>query len=650
MAPRVERKLAAILAADVVGYSRLVGADEAGTIARLKALRKELIEPLVAEHRGRIVKLMGDGALVEFPSAVDAVECAVAIQKGVSEREAIKPEDRRIAFRIGINIGDIIIEGDDILGDGVNVAARLEALAEPGGICVARNVHNQVKAKLALPFAPMGEHRVKNIAEPVEVWRVALDGVATAPAARRLAASWPTTRWLMPALAALLALVFLGGIWHLWPGAPPPKGRPAMAVLPFDNLGGDEATGRLADGITEDIITDLARFRDLDVIARNSTAIYKGKPIDIRQVGKDLNAAYVLEGSIQRQGDSVRVTGQLIDAGTGAHVWSERWDRPAEDVFAVQTEVAEKVAAALGGSLTMGQISRAELERAKRLRPNDLTAYDYFQLGKELKATYSNIDQGIDYLTKAVTLDPQLARAYSVRAWLHNFSIAFGADAASALQRMIADAEKAVALDPQDCELVATLAFARGLFQGRWAEADAQFRSAVEMCPANSHTLILAACGLAAIGKAEEGAGFADRALRLDPRMTPANLSGAKDAYYMARRYEDTIDAVMRMPEEHRGRDFVGDACRQLRPARQNGRGCGGQGQAAEGLPQRFGGAGSQRGLRLRTRGRRGVVCRRLSGRGPASVHDSGGDRGLPGAQTAARVRGRAGCEILISG
>jgi tetratricopeptide (TPR) repeat protein len=209
----------------------------------------------------------------------------------------------------------------------------------------------------------------------------------------------------------------------------------------------------------------------------------------------------------------------------------------------------------LGGDLTMGQITRAELERAKRLRPNDLTAYDYFQLGKESKATFSNIDQGIDYLTKAITLDPQLARAYSVRAWLHNFSIAFGVDAAPALQRMIADAEKAVALDPEDCESLGTLAYARGLFQSRWAEAEKLFRSSVEMCPANSHTLILAASGFSFLGKAEEGASFADRALRLDPRMTPANLSGAKDAYYMARRYEDTIDAVMRMPEEHRGRD-----------------------------------------------------------------------------------------------
>jgi TolB-like protein/class 3 adenylate cyclase/tetratricopeptide (TPR) repeat protein len=554
MVPRVERKLAAILAADVVGYSRLVSADEAGTIARLRALRKQFIEPLIAEYRGRVVKLMGDGALVEFASAVDAVECAVAIQNGVAEREAAEPEDRRIQFRIGINVGDIIVEDGDILGDGVNVAARLEGLAEPGGICIARNVHNQVRAKLALAFEPMGQHRVKNIAEPVETFRVALDGVARAPVASRLpAAGARVSRWLMPALGALVALVLAGGVWHFWPGEPPPQGKPAIAVLPFDNLGGNDATARLADGITEDIITDLARFRDLDVIARNSIGVYKGKPVDIRQVGKDLNVSYVLEGSIQRQDDSVRVTGQLIDARTGAHVWSERWDRPAADVFAVQTEVVEKVAATLGGDLTMGQITRAELQRAKRLRPNDLTAYDYFQLGKESKATVSNIDQGIDYLTKAVALDPQFARAYSVRAWLHNFSIMFGADAALALKQMFADAEKAVALDPQDCESLATLAYVR-LYQARWTEAEQQFRSSVEMCPANSHVLILAASGFASIGKAAEGAGLADRALRLDPRMTSANLTGVHDAYYMAQRYEDTIEVVMRMPEEHRGR------------------------------------------------------------------------------------------------
>jgi TolB-like protein/class 3 adenylate cyclase/tetratricopeptide (TPR) repeat protein len=560
MARRVERKLAAILTADVVGYSRLMGADEAGTHARLRTRRKELIEPLVAEYRGRVVKLTGDGALVEFASAVDAVECAVAIQRGMAEREAAAPDDRRIVFRIGINLGDIILEDGDIYGEGVNVAARLEGLAEPGGICLAGSVYNQVKGKLDVTLVASGRHQVKNIAEPVETFRVALDGVTAASAVSRArAAGWPKMRWAVPALSLALAVfalaVFaLGGAWQFWPSAPPTEGRPGIAVLPFDNFGGDQATGRLADGITEDIITDLARFHDLDVIARNSTEVYKGKPVDVRQVGKDLNVGYVLEGSIQRQNDNVRVTGQLIDARTGAHVWSERWDRPTKDVFAVQTEVAEKVAAALGGNLTMGQISRAELQRAKRLRPNDLAAYDYFQLGKEAKATFSNLDQGIEYLTKAIALDPQLARAYSVRAWLYYFKIMFGADAATGLKQMVVDAEKAVQLDPQDCESLGTLAFAR-LFQSRWAEAESQFRASVEMCPANSHVLILAASGFSYLGKAEEGASFADRSLRLDPQMTPANLMGVKDAYYMAQRYQDVVAVVDRMPEDSRSRD-----------------------------------------------------------------------------------------------
>jgi TolB-like protein/class 3 adenylate cyclase len=366
MAPRIERKLAAILAADVVGYSRLVEADEAGTIARLKALRKESIEPLIDEHHGRVVKLMGDGALVEFASAVDAVECAVAIQNAVAKHEAGVPEDRRLAFRIGINVGDIIVEDGDILGDGVNVAARLEALAEPGGICIARNVYNQVKGKLSVALVASGSHQVKNIAEAVETFRVALDGAPVRRAVPRPGIAGPRAgRWLMPAAGALIAIVALAGAWQFWPAAPPAKGRPGIAVLPFNNFGGDEATGRLADGITEDIITDLARFPDLDVIARNSIEVYKGKPVDVRQVGNDLNVGYVLEGSIQRQGENIRVTGQLIDARTGAHVWSDRWDRPAEDVFAVQTEVAEKVASTLGGDLTMGEITRAEVQRAQ---------------------------------------------------------------------------------------------------------------------------------------------------------------------------------------------------------------------------------------------------------------------------------------------
>ena len=349
MAPRVERKLAAILAADVVGYSRLVGADETGTIARLKALRKEFIEPLIAEYRGRVVKLVGDGALVEFASAVDAVECAVAVQTGVAERQAGEPEDRRIQFRIGINVGDIIVEDGDILGDGVNVAARLEGLAEPGGICIARSVYNQVKAKLALPFEPMGAHRVKNIAEPVEVWRVALDGAT--PGMRQ--APEIGTRCLGCRSCADAAYA-LGGAGAWWwqqgraavdsaaidPILAMPSG-PSIAVLPFTNLTGDPAQEYFVDGVTEDIITELSKFQPFRVVARNSTFRYKGQAVDVRQVGKDLGANYVVEGSVRRSPERIRVSVQLLDVRDGKHLWGETYDRnlTASDVFAIQDEI-----------------------------------------------------------------------------------------------------------------------------------------------------------------------------------------------------------------------------------------------------------------------------------------------------------------------
>src|SRR4051794_22782695 len=291
---RVERRMAAILAADVVGYSALMEQDEDRTLARLKAHRREFVEPLIAEYQGRIVKLIGDGALVEFASVVDAVRCAVLIQRGMAEREAEVAQAERIRFRIGINLGDVIHEADgDLYGDGVNVAARLEQLAEPGGVVVSGTAYDHLQGKLDLPLEFAGEQRVKNIERLVRAYRVRLDGKVPRikPPSRR------ARRFALQVVAAA-ALVFVvgAGAWHFWPRDPPPAGKPAIAVLPFDNLGGDEATGRLAAGMTEDVITDLARFRDLDVIARNSTVGYEGKAVDIRQVGRDLGVGYVLEG------------------------------------------------------------------------------------------------------------------------------------------------------------------------------------------------------------------------------------------------------------------------------------------------------------------------------------------------------------------
>src|SRR5690349_12615119 len=294
-AARIERRLAAIMAADVVGYSRLMEADEVDTFSRLKRLRHELVEPVLERHGGRFVDLKGDGAIVEFQSAVAAVEAAVEVQRAMQGQDAELPEDRRIRYRIGINLGEVIVDGGTIYGDGVNVAARIESLCEPGGVWLSRSVYNQVRGKVDLGLVPTGLHQVKNISEAVETFRVALDGVA--PALRRPAAWARLMRWAPYTAAALATLVFLGGVWRLWPGEPPPKERPSIAVLPFDNYGGDEATGRLADGITEDIITDLARFRELEVIARNSTEVYKGKATDVREVGRALGVGYVLEGS-----------------------------------------------------------------------------------------------------------------------------------------------------------------------------------------------------------------------------------------------------------------------------------------------------------------------------------------------------------------
>ncbi|MCH7795442.1 MAG: adenylate/guanylate cyclase domain-containing protein [Proteobacteria bacterium] len=306
----MERRLAAILAADLVGYSRLMRADEEGTLARLKALHRELFEPTVREHRGRIVKLMGDGALVEFASAVDAVRCAVAVQEGLARREAGVAGETALTMRLGINLGDIIIEGDDIYGDGVNLAARLEGLAEPGGICLSASIHEQVRHKLDLGFEDLGEQSVKNIAEPVRVYRIVADAPGTAPAAA-------------PGAEASLPL----------------PDKPSIAVLAFDNLSGDPDQEYFADGIAEDIITALSKFRWFFVIARNSSFTYKGKSVDVKQVAEELGVRYVLEGSVRKAGSRVRISAQLIDAATGNHVWAERYDRELADIFDLQDEM-----------------------------------------------------------------------------------------------------------------------------------------------------------------------------------------------------------------------------------------------------------------------------------------------------------------------
>jgi adenylate cyclase len=345
---RVVRRLAAILAADVAGYSRLMGRDENGTLAKLKAHRTERLEPILARHAGRLVKLTGDGALVEFPSAVDALSAAIAFQQAVTEANHDQPEETRIVFRIGLHLGDLIVEGDDLYGDGVNVAARLEAEAPPGGIVVSRAIREAVDGRLKAKLHALGELALKNIERPIRAFRVewdAADWKAEADAPKPAIPAEPTT--------SALAL----------------PDKPSIAVLPFQNMSGDADQEYFTDGITEDIITELSRFHSLFVIARNSSFAYKGKSSDIRQVGRELGVRYVLEGSIRKSSNRIRVTGQLIDALTGNHIWAERYDRVLEDIFAVQEEVTQAIVAAIAP-----QIESTEQSKAARRRPDNLTA------------------------------------------------------------------------------------------------------------------------------------------------------------------------------------------------------------------------------------------------------------------------------------
>jgi TolB-like protein len=377
------RRLAAILAADVVGYSRLMGADEEGTLERLKALRRELLDPRIAGHHGRIVKTTGDGMLVEFASVVDAVRCAFEMQHAMSKRNVSVISDERIEFRIGINLGDVIVEGDDLYGDGVNIAARIEALADPGGVFVSNTVHDQVRDRLPFVFEDLGEQQVKNIARPVQVYRV-----------RNAAATRATSA--QPAL--------------------PLPDKPSIAVLPFANMSGDPEQEYFADGMVEEIITALSRIRWFFVIARNSSFTYKGQAIDVKQVGRELGVRYVLEGSVRKAGQRVRITGQLIDAITGTHLWADRFDGSAEDVFELQDKVASSVAGVIEPTL-----QAAEIHRSAARQTTDLSAYDLYlrALGIFFPVTKERILAALGLLDQAIAIDPHYGPALSWAAFCH---------------------------------------------------------------------------------------------------------------------------------------------------------------------------------------------------------------------------------------
>ena len=385
MSERVERRLVALVAADVAGYSRLMGRDEERTLGDLKGARQTLVDPTIAACRGRIVKTTGDGMLVEFASAVDAARCAIEIQRGMTERNVAVPPDRRIEFRIGIHVGDIIIDSDDIFGDGVNIAARLEGMADPGGICISDDAHRQIRGKVDIDFGDMGSQSLKNIAEPMRVWQIRVGG-ESAP-----------ERSAVPTV----------------PVQPLPlPDRPSIAVLPFDNMSGDREQDYFADGMVEEIITALSRFKSLFVIARNSSFAYKGKSVDIKRVGQELGVRYVLEGSVRKAGNRVRITGQLIEAATGNHIWADRFDGDLEDVFGLQDKVTSNVV-----GLIAPRLEQAEFERVRQKPTDKLDSYDLYLRGMALIHQRASLADAYKLFKHAIELDPQFAAAHAMLAW-----------------------------------------------------------------------------------------------------------------------------------------------------------------------------------------------------------------------------------------
>jgi adenylate cyclase len=473
------------MATDVVGYSRLIRADEEGTITALKSLRADLIDPKIAEHHGRIVKLMGDGMLVEFASVVDAVHAAIETQRAVTDYSSGVPANKRIELRIGINLGDVVIDGDDIQGDGVNVAARLEGMAEPGGICVSGMVYEGVRDRIDVGFEDLGEQEVKNIDRPVRVWRW-LAGGGAAPAGP-LGAAEPQ----------------------------PLPDKPSIAVLPFDNMSGDPEQEYFADGITEDIITALSKFRWFFVIARNSTFVYKGQAVDIKQVGRELGVRYVLEGSVRKAANRVRISAQLIEAATGNHVWAERYDRSLEDIFELQDEITSTIAAAVEPEL-----AGSERERAMRKPTENLGAWDLFQRGVALMWRHdrTSLNTGNELIRQAVELDPSFGQAHG--------HLAFGAflllvyewadDRDEVLRQGIEDAGKGIAIDQRN--YFAYLALGRlSTLAGDHAAAV----RALETCVSINPNFALGYVGLGEAhvysGDPEKAIAYIDSAIRLSP-------------------------------------------------------------------------------------------------------------------------------------
>lgn len=547
----MERHLAAILAADVVGYSALMERDEAGTFARLKAGRQQLFEPEIERHHGRIFKLMGDGLLAEFASVVDAVECAVALQRGLAERNASVPEGDRFQVRIGINLGEVIVEGEDRYGEGVNIAARLEQLAEPGGIYVSGKVSKEVDKKLAFAFEPLGERRVKNVAEPLQVYRVKLDAPSVkrvVPASRKRALSWAA------AIGAVVATML--GAAAIWLFVLRPVERPtasltvpSIAVLPFDNMGGDQTSTYFGDGVAEDIISMLARFPDVSVIARNSSFTFKGKATDVRQIGKELGVGYVLEGSVRKEADKVRIVAQLTDAKTGEHVWAERFDRTGTDPWALQDEVTGKLIMALAGE--RGQMKRAQYRESWGKDASHLEEYDYYLRGHDRFMTWTpdgNEDakqiwsEGLGKFPKSSLLRIKLGWYHFQRA-INGWSPDARIDYRRAGE-LVRDALRDPNLSPMALRLGHHL-FAYVAAQERdFTRAVSEAKAAAALAPYDAFLLGDLSQVLIMAGQPDQAIDWASRATTNDPAMAWYYHGNRGWAYESQEKYEESLAAL----------------------------------------------------------------------------------------------------------